>query len=158
MEQERNMMRGKAQTSTEYLIIIAVLLIGVTIVVLMISESGTVSSNTEKSIRAGALAFFDIGIDSYQASSAGVTLTLVNNLPYTVQIDEIYVDDVARDFGLPVNITTERRTSVQTADLSVDAQESYRYTIRIAYSDPLTGQSYTLEDAALIIEGVGSYG
>ena len=83
----------KAQTATEYLIILAVVIIIALLVVGTLGGIPTLGSGTSASISKLALSSGAIGISEYALTGDLLKLRLQNNNPYTVSVDSISIAD-----------------------------------------------------------------
>jgi hypothetical protein len=84
----------KAQTSAEYLIILAIVLIVTVIVLMIVIETPKTQSTYEDESSQEYWRNADIGLVAWAANGSHITMKVQNNMPNTVEIEEIYVNNI----------------------------------------------------------------
>lgn len=138
-------MRGQA--ATEYLIILAVVVIIALIVVGVLSGfsrlAGGITEQQSQTYWAGA----DIGIlANYRITTAGAELTLKNNKPFTLRVTDAQIGGKGSLGGENVTLAPSATTNVvvdsgATADCAKGSDFSYNVTI--SYTEPTSGRDFT---------------
>lgn len=154
----------KGQTATEYLIILAVVIVIALIVVGVLggipSIGGGAKSNSANSYWRTA----KIGVTSVKvarnASDTGndLNITFRNNMPGTIEITNVSVEDSAgnSNFDAPnVVVSSGGSTQVDIANVasSAGAGESYSYSITVTYVDGDTNAEYIFTGDGNSLEG-----
>ncbi|MFW5746334.1 MAG: hypothetical protein ACOCWQ_02155 [Nanoarchaeota archaeon] len=148
----------KAQTSTEYLVVLAVVLILVIVITVLLIDAGVVHLPAHRQLSRSHLASYDVGILQHAISSSGATLRLLNNLPYAVQVTGVSFDGVSASFPeLPLVLDSHQDAQLITTDITAQENEGYRYVMRINYTDPETALEMEVGDESYMIEGQGGY-
>lgn len=127
----------KSQTSTEYLILLAVVIIIALIVVSALFGIPGIGGNINPDIINQRAASQLVGIENVQLLSSGVTMTVVNNLPQPVQIQSITIN------GEPISL----RSSI-----TLNAGERRQI---VGYSG-VPGYTKTISDIQILYENRGS--
>jgi hypothetical protein len=150
-------MDKQGQTATEYMVLIGIVIISVVIIAMIINRSGSFASVPQKHYDAEHLKSFDVGIASFKSSASDTTLTLINNLPYAVNVTKIYFNDNSYAFGLPITLNSGRKADVTTVAVTTQPEVKFVYVVKMEYKDALTGQGYNLSDSSYVIAGSGGY-
>jgi hypothetical protein len=137
-------MRRRAQTSAEYLIILAVILI-ITIIVLQVSIKLPKSREAfENEAEHEYWKSADVGLLSWAANSSHITLKVQNNMPSTIEIEDIYLNDIrsfSKDFTLEPG-----KTKAVIANFTwneTNQGDLYEAEVRFGYEDIVTGYRFT---------------
>ena len=135
----------RSQTSTEYLIILAVVIIVALIIVSTLGGIPSIGGSSDESVARAKLESLPIGITDYTFYTWPAELTLRNNQPRPVKIMQIWIDDHAcniTDMRLDPGMSKMLRCSHGTAD------ETYTYRLAIEYQDAETGATYSINDSS----------
>lgn len=147
----------RAQTTIEYTIIVAVVLLVVIGVVVMLNDARPVANTASSQADALKLEAFEIGVMSYRATAENFSITLVNNFPYDITITHVYVNGSSVTSGdFPLTLGSRAQATIRTTDVTVDPEQEFSFPLVFNYTDE-TG-SYLLNKTGFIISGEGSYG
>jgi len=150
----------KGQTATEYLIILAVVIVIALIVVGVLGGIPSIGGGAQQSTIASYWRTSEIGVVSMSVgngSTSGAgggsgTITLRNNRAGTITIQNVTLTDVSTDNLDPTNTSSRVLSAGQTGifefiNLSNSgvSGESYSYLIEVSYTDASTGASYTFK-------------
>ncbi len=129
-------MKKRGQTSTEYLIILAVVVIIALIVVGILSGFPSIGRGTSAKASAAYWASAPIGILSYDLSdtAASNSLIIMNNLPVEIMITLIRIGGVNDNIADTTFQPGEKKT-VRLTTFECEADESYSYEIVIRYDN-----------------------
>ena len=135
-------MQKKGQTSTEYLIILGVVIVVALIVVAAlggipgIGTSG--AGKTSKLFWASA----PVGLESYAISASGTdTLIVKNNQDFSVRLNTVSVNSVNVANS---NLLNPGNAVTLTGNIaSCTAGQNYNYPVSISYTDQATGANFT---------------
>lgn len=144
----------KAQTATEYLIILAVVIVISLITIGVLGGIPSIGGNTEKKTRLSYLKSLPIGITEYKVGCSGTSIYLRNNLQETIQITSISIDDTVCDPFDSFVLKTGQRQVVECLNV-YDSEENknYEYYTKINYTDVSTGAKYEQENKQIAIVG-----
>ena len=153
---DRYAMRG--QTSTEYTVLIAIALIVVIIIVGMYMDANPLKQRAIQGVQSPVIGSFDVGITAFRSTPNASYMTLVNNLPYPVQIVNISIDQTwIVNASLPIILQADRAQALSTPSVTTMVGDRYDYGIIINYTDVSTGNNYSINDVDLRVSGEGSY-
>jgi len=138
-------MDRKAQASTEYLVLLAIVIVVAVVVAGLLgnflSFGGETSDRSSKLYWENA----EVGILDWLMSSSGEDKLVVrNNQNYDIYITNITVDDETSAVNISVS-TGEKRT-VSADWVECDKESSYSYSVSFVYDNAefnLTGKSFT---------------
>ncbi len=82
----------KAQSSTEYLIVFAIVMIILGVIISMFLDVSTLGSESRESFNHESFAFGSVGIESFALSHNCSYITLVNNEPFDINITSVMLD------------------------------------------------------------------
>ena len=137
-------MKRKAQAATEYLIILAVVVIIALIVVGVIGGFPGMTRGVSERDSASYWATADVGIVRYYVNGSLAQMVIRNNKIFTVNLTNITFDGVG-DALAPTSLLISPGTSVQvnrTATCGA-AGTTFSKNIVIIYVDPTYGTTYT---------------
>ncbi len=154
-------MHRKAQTATEYLIILAVVIIIALIVVGVMGGIPGIGGGAKGRASQAYWSTADIAFPSYSVDTTDGTLNVRNNLVNTIRITDVDLGgnlDPLTDWTppLPITLTSGQSQQIVTANANVvcdNAGDSFSYTISIAYTDTATGTDYTFTGEGTLLEG-----
>ncbi|MGM5483872.1 MAG: hypothetical protein ACQER9_03065, partial [Nanobdellota archaeon] len=136
----------KSQTATEYLIILAVVIVIALIVVGVLGGIPSIGGGASESASKIELSNMDVGITAYMQNSHSTLFKLRNNNPNTVRIDDIWVDGKKCTL-YPHNTRLSAGTSKKVYCYGVvgyNEGQKYNYDLNLTYTDMETSATYTL--------------
>ena len=135
----------KAQTATEYLIILAVVIIISLVVVSVLGGIPSIGGSSSEQTARLQLAAAKVGITDYYISEAKGLFTFKNNQATTIRIDSVTVDGKKCFLiGSNSNPTLEpilragESQTVSCGSITAESDESYTYAATINYTDTKT--------------------
>jgi uncharacterized protein (UPF0333 family) len=143
-------MRGQA--ATEYLIILAVVVIIALIVVGVLGAfpaiSGTVTRQQSEAYWQNA----EIGImPNYRLSGSTAELTIKNNKGFAIRLTGIKFDSQGSLSGSSILLSPGSSVDVQVQDIALCTQgQLFSHTVSIMYEDQVTGRKFTFTGATQI--------
>ena len=153
-------MHRKAQTATEYLIILAVVIIIALIVVGVMGGIPGIGGGAKGRASQAYWSTADIAFPSFSVDTTnGATLNVRNNLVNTIQITDF---DLGSDLDpitgwepdLPITLTSGQSQQIVAASVvCANAGDSFSYTVGITYTDTATGTDYTFTGEGTLLEG-----
>jgi hypothetical protein len=144
---------SKAQTATEYLIILAVVIIIALIVVGVMGGIPELGGGASEAAAKAALASQKVGVTSYAISDYDTVLTIKNNNLNTIRIDAIAIGgQLCLDVGTP-KLTQGESKQITCKNVYEYSQETAELGIEINYTDWKTQASYSQEDDSLKMKG-----
>ena len=141
----------RAQTATEYLIILAVVIIIALIVVGVMGGIPGIGGAAQARASASYWATQDIAISSYgDSATTGITLTVKNNKRNAVTVTDVVVDGTSIDtsptgVGVPVTLGPGGTGVVTDTGITCTAGQAFSYPVVIKYTEG--GLSYTFTGA-----------
>ncbi len=135
----------RAQAATEYLIILAVVVIIALIVVGVLGGfQGLSGGITRQQSEAYWGSIADVGVlPNYKISPAIAELTVKNNRPFAVRIKNVLIDNSGMMAPEMVTIPPGLTANVNVSGHSCIIGEQYSYNVQIVYIDPSTGRTFT---------------
>jgi uncharacterized protein (UPF0333 family) len=138
-------MNTKAQASTEYLVILAVVVVVALVVVSLMGEylglSGETSDTKSKTYWARA----QVGILDWLMDSDGDdTIVIKNNQQYDIYVRNVTIGDTMR--GVNATLTTGAQKTIKTDWVDCDSGSPYSYAVTFVYDNAefnLTGKRFT---------------
>jgi uncharacterized protein (UPF0333 family) len=149
-------MMKKAQTATEYLIILAVVIIIALIVVGVMGGIPGMGGGSKQKASAAYWSTAKIAFTSYSVRPAGVTLKLRNNNLESVTLNSVSLNSV--NMGITPQTLTTGETATFTAGGINCTSGSYSYTVRVNYTDTGTGSSYIFTGDGQTLDGTCATG
>ncbi len=149
----------KGQTATEYLVILAVVIVIALIVVGVLGGFPGIGSSSKRRSSELYWGSADIAVTahSFDAAGAANVLKVRNNLRNTVTITAITVDEtvvVTNDTSLASGGSATFSGSNIASHIDCGSSgDSYAYGVSIAYTDADTGANYTFTGAGTKLEG-----
>lgn len=138
-------LKSRGQAATEYLIILAVVVIIALIVVGVLGGfQGLSGGITRQQSEAYWSSIAEVGVlPNYKISPAIAEMTVKNNRPFTIKVSNVLIDNNGlispKDLTIPPGLTGNINVSGHTCIIG----EQYAYNIRIIYVDPSTGRQFT---------------
>jgi uncharacterized protein (UPF0333 family) len=143
----------KGQTATEYLTILAVVII---IALIVVVAMGKFPGIGQSAVSRGSSAYWasaDLAISSYSISESGTdTFVLKNNMRENIKITNMTVDgknivNTERNLGPGGSVTI-----ISDVSLGCTAGQTYSYDVSLTYEDA-NGAEYTFTGAGNRLEG-----
>ncbi|MBS3165022.1 hypothetical protein J4439_06335 [Candidatus Woesearchaeota archaeon] len=150
---------ARAQASTEYLIILAVVIILALIVVGVLGGIPSIGSSSRRRTSELYWGSADIALTAYSFDAAGAAnvLKVRNNLRGGITIRDITIEgtsavtsDTTLSSGESVTFSGSGIASHKDCGSSGD---SYSYTVRVNYTDDDTGANYSFSGSGTPLEG-----
>ena len=98
--QQQNLMTSRAQTTSEFAIILSILLIGIAIFASGVIDFPSFGVNTQNTILSSYWNSQDISIIDVYDNGTDITLTLKNDIQYQIEIQTVQIDDISKQFSL----------------------------------------------------------
>lgn len=153
-------MHKKAQTATEYLIILAVVIVVALIVVGVMGGIPGIGRGAGKKASASYWKSADVAIDAYSVTTAGLaTLKVRNNLDSTITVTAFTVggadvDDAAGAIAAGgLTLSPGQTTTLVSAGDALACSGSFTHAISIDYTDMATSADYTTTGDGHNLEG-----
>lgn len=145
----------KAQAATEYLIVLAVVIIIALIVIGVMGGIPGIGAGARGRASAAYWGSADVAIPSYaNSASGGITLNLKNNMRNTITITALTIDGDAPASGLPLTLAAGGTGSLSiTPTTACTAGQAFSSDVSITYTDSATGASYTFTGDGTKLEG-----
>jgi hypothetical protein len=126
----------KSQTSTEYLILLAVgIIVALLVVKVLTTQSGATTSASEQADVA-ALERMPIGISAFDFSLRGVNLEVVNHMAKRVVINGITINGTnLNSHQFPFSILPHETVIVHSYTMLMAKDQGYSYNLSIDYTD-----------------------
>lgn len=138
-------MTKKAQTATEYLIILAVVIVIALVVASLLGGFPGIGSSIKGNANQGYWATTDIVISGISTSGDGnVSVKLRNNMPETIVINEVKLDTV-ENASVGVTLKAGDSTTVTLSGSALAASGTYSYDVEINYTEQDLGATYIFE-------------
>jgi hypothetical protein len=139
----------KSQTATEYLIILAVIIVIALIVVGLLGGIPGVGGGSNKRANDAKLATNDVGITGYTLSSTDATFTLRNNRPEGVIVNQINITNQTGGTASctplqTLNMGEAIQYTCNPVELGQGSGNNYNFEIKLTWSDSF-GAAYTDE-------------
>jgi uncharacterized protein (UPF0333 family) len=142
----------KGQTATEYLIILAVVIVVALIVVGVMGGIPGIGTGVSKKAAASYWKSTDVAIDSYAIASDGaITLNVRNNMDTAVDISELNISTFTMTTG--TGVLTPGQTGTLTGTTGAACTGSFSYDVSITYTDQATNAEYTFTGDGHKLEG-----
>lgn len=146
----------RSQTSTEYLIILAVVIIIALIVVSTLGGIPGMGGGASHSAQQAQLEYLPIGITDYAVGCRNTSLTLVNNQPSTIQVLDLTINGVTCQTDSAILNVGERRLIYCPQLISHASGEAFEYQTSIGWQDQQTQSLYTQEPQVRMVGVVAS--
>ncbi len=149
------MMLRKGQAATEYLIILAVVVIIALIVVGVLGGFQGLTGGITEQQSATYWAGTEIGIQpNYRLSTSGAELTVKNNRPFTIKVQDVKLGGAGTMGGGAVTLNPG-----STADVLVDTGATtgctkgtyFSYNVTMVYVEPTSGRNFSLVGATPLV-------
>lgn len=152
------MVQRKAQAATEYLVILAVVVIIALIVVTVMGGIPGIGKSAVARTSSAYWATADIAVSQFSISSTGSgSFTLKNNQRMAVEISTLAIGTSGNIVTTPIQIVPGGTASVVAGNGTIaplcTANQAYSYPVVLTYRNPLTGRNVTLPGDGATIEG-----
>lgn len=142
----------KSQTATEYLIILAVVIIIALIVVGVLGGIPSIGGGASKNTNDANLRTQSVGIENYVLGTGGSTIIVKNNNPFSVRINDVLVEETS--CGTPRFVLKPgQRKTVDCFGYVENIVSKYDRNFRINWTDISTDADYSLDDNSLVLIG-----
>ena len=146
----------KAQGATEYLIILAVVIIIALIVVGAMGGIPGIGTGAKSRASASYWETADLAIPSYAAFTAeeDLNVSIRNNLRNTITLNTVTIGGGTQTCS-PTTIAAGQNAKCTDDDgaAACEAGDAYSYDVRIEYTDTETGATYTFTGEGQKLEG-----
>jgi hypothetical protein len=143
----------KGQAATEYLIILAVVVIIALIVVGVLGGfqglSGGITRQQSEAYWSGVA---DVGIlPNFKISPAIAELTIKNNRPFPIKVSNILIENAGQIAPAGLTIQPGLTGNVNVSGNSCIIGEQYTYNVQIIYVDPSTSRQFTFRGQSPLV-------
>lgn len=145
-QQQPNLMTSRAQTASEFLIILGVLLIGLSILAYNLIDIPSIGVNQESRVQNTFWEKADIGVIGAYSDGTQLSVTVKNNIEYDIVIQEVVVGEVSKTMS--INLAPGDSVSVL-----LDIPES-KPTVQITYQNKANSQEYIFQGPEIVIEEI----
>lgn len=121
----------KAQTATEYLVILAVVIVIALIVVGVLGGIPSIGGGADKRANDARLSTADVGITGYSVSSSQTTLVVRNNEQSSIWVTDIYVNNTLCSSIGAFTLKIGEQRKVTCTDVSSQEGSLVKYSILI---------------------------
>ena len=135
-------MTKKAQTATEYLIILAVVIVIALVVASLLGGFPGIGSSIKDNANQGYWATTDIVISAASVNSTNTVLKIRNNMPETITITGMSLDGTSNTSNIGI-LKTGDSMEVDFDDLN-ESSTYYSFDVEINYTGELNAE-YTFE-------------
>ena len=144
----------RAQTATEYLIILAIVIVIALIVVGTLGGVPGIGGGASKNAKISQLQTLPIGVSNYMVDCSGVKISLLNNCPDGVSIDKLVIDDTECSPFSAFVLDTGQQQTVECPNIyEADEKKNYELSVLINYTDVVSGAKYTQSGNEFVIVG-----
>ena len=147
-------MHRKAQTATEYLIILAVVIIIALIVVGVMGGIPGIGGGAGERTSMAYWSTANVAFTSYSVNAGGVTLVTQNNNPGAITVNSISLGGT--DLGITATQLTSGGSTTFTSNAVTCSSGSFSYTVSISYTDVATNATYTFDGDGQTLDGTCS--
>ena len=130
------MLYKKAQTSTEYLIILAIVVVIALVVVGVMGGVPTLGGGSTSKISAGYWKTADIGIETAKMVAGGDdTVVVKNNVDTTIEVTEILINNVDATGGTDFTLAPGDTKTLSAALGAGTAGDAFSFVVNATYTD-----------------------
>ena len=144
---------SRSQTATEYLIILAVVIVIGLITVGVLGGIPSIGGGTGRNADSAELRTNKIGVMGHTLNSSAMKLLLRNNMPETISLNNLSIEGtVCSATNLPVILSSGRQTTVVCTNVisSEVSGTQYEYDLDINYTDVTAKADYEEDDLTLV--------
>jgi len=146
------MVKRKAQTATEYLIILAVVIVIALIVVGVMGGIPGIGRGVGTKTSSSYWSSADIAIDAYSITVAGqVTAVVRNNLQKSVTLTAFTIGGT--NMATLGTLSPGETTTLTSAATALPCSGSFSHAVSVTYTDLATGAAYTFTGDGHKLEG-----
>jgi hypothetical protein len=153
MGKKRYLLGLKAQGATEYLIILAVVIIIGLIVIGVLRNVPSQGTAAKARTNTGFWESAEIGISSIAIDSTGLTMFVKNNNAFPVKITNIKFD-TTNAYTTDTTFNPGETKKLTSTTITCTAGNAFAYDVTIEYTDLKTGGDYTYKGLGNQLEGV----
>ena len=144
----------KGQTATEYLIILAVVIVISLVVVGVLGGIPGIGASAAARSSAAYWKAQDVAINDYAVSASGAdTIIVKNNLRNTIAINDVLVNNVDLESDSSTLGPGASKTYIGSID-ACTAGQPFRYTVSFSYQDSVTSAAYNSTGDGTKLEGI----
>ncbi|MBW2984343.1 class III signal peptide-containing protein [Candidatus Woesearchaeota archaeon] len=145
----------KAQGATEYMIILAVVIIIALLAILVLKGVPSIGKSGAERSSAAFWSTADIGFMSYAVDSSGIVMNIRNNFKNTITITKIELSDesLTTSPSLPETLAAGEEKTFTSDDVTCTAGNRLSYDVEIEYTDEETSAEYTFTGTGNKLEG-----
>ena len=134
----------KAQTATEYIVIVAVVIvIGIVVGMLISQGSGSASETSVRKDEAKVMTG-TVAVTKHVVSNESAKVQVVNNNPYTISLTALTIDGtVCQTSDVPVTLRTGGTKLVTCSNINGMAGDRYSLEVIANYTNSEVSASYT---------------
>jgi hypothetical protein len=143
----------KSQTATEYLIILAMVIVVGLIVVGVLGGIPSIGGSVSKNSAQAILTTQDVAIENWAIDATGATFIIRNNLQSTVRIDSMIVEGM--EYNSSTLLKAGQSKKITTSSIYSKFGTKYSMNLAITYTDVLTGATYNINSSSKGIAVVG---
>ena len=143
----------KGQTATEYLIILAVVIVISLVVVGVLGGIPGIGASAAARSSAAYWKTQDVAITDYAVSASGAdTIIVKNNLRNTITLNDAVVNSIDLESGSPTLGPGASKTYTGSID-ACTAGQPFRYSVSLSYQDGVTEATYNITGDGTKLEG-----
>ena len=141
----------KAQTSTEYLILLAVVIIITLIMINVLADIPLVSKSASNKVAQITLANQYIGISGYPVSNTSTLIYVQNNERFSVIVTAVTINELVCEPFTNITLRPGAEKSINCTNINTTSNDVFSFPVEFNYTDEQSGASFTLTD--MIISG-----
>jgi hypothetical protein len=147
---------SKAQGATEYMIVLAIVIIIALLVVIVMKGVPSIGKSGAARSSAAFWETSDIGFMAYAVDSSGITMNIRNNYKNAITITKIELDDesLTTSPSLPETLAAGEEKQFTSDDVTCTAGNSFSYDVEVEYTDEETNAEYTFTGIGNRLEGI----
>ena len=145
----------KGQSSTEYLIILAVVIVIALIVVGVLGGIPGIGQSSRQRASTTYWATQDLAVTSYSLNASGyVKLNIVNNLRNSVSLSAVTLDGQLVGSGSTFLSTGSTTLREGDTSLTCTSGDTYEHTLSLSYVDSATNSTYYFDGDGIELIGL----
>jgi len=151
-------MRKRSQTSTEYLVIVSVVIILAVIVISVLGGIPSVGVGSKSTANSIALRTAVVATDAFVVSNTSTVLHLRNNDRFQMLIDAIEINGISCDASFPLTLRVGAKLEVACSNINnSNAGTAFDYPYAITHTNFQTQRSFTIPLPNLkgVVSGTG---
>ena len=145
----------KSQGATEYMIVLAIVIIIALLVVIVMRGIPSIGKSGASRSSAAFWETADIGFTSYVVDSSGITMNIRNNIKSTISITKIELSDesLTTSPSLPETLAAGEEKTLTSDDVTCSAGNTFSYDVEVTYTDEETNAEYISTGIGNKLEG-----